>query len=115
MLTLLETAPDKEEPINYHAQTIEHLEKLLPGSGYKPRCSLEQLQAILQDYLYIKALRNMTNHANHEGTSTQNSLMAYLAPYGYQPLEEVSLQDLKDTLDTALRHLQTNNKKEWTR
>lgn len=115
MQALLEQQPEDGESVNYHVQTIQYLERLLPGSGYEPRCSVEQLQAILQDYLYIKALRNMTNHANHEGTSTQNSLMEYLAPLGYKPLEEVSLADLKDTLDTALRHLQTNRKKEWTR
>lgn len=112
---LLDKEVSDEEPINYYIQTIEHLEGLLPGSGYKNKCSIEQLRAVLQDYLYIKALRNMTNHANHQGTSDQNDLMEHLVPYGYKPLEEVTLQDLKDILNTALRHLQPSGKKEWKR
>lgn len=112
---LLDKEVSDEEPINYYIQTIEHLEGLLPGSGYKNKCSIEQLRAVLQDYLYIKALRNMTNHANHQGTSDQNDLMEHLVPYGYKPLEEVTLQDLKDILNTALRHLQPTGKKEWKR
>lgn len=92
--------------------TLRHLEKLLPNSGYEVKCSLEQIETISRDYLYIKALRNMTNHANDSGTSEQERLMQYLEEYGYQPLEQVTVNDMRRVILQALDNLRTRRGKE---
>lgn len=92
-------------------QTIENLEQYLPYSGYKLKFPLEQVQTIARDYLYIKALRNMTNHANSEETVDQEILMKYLKGHGYISLEEVTANKLKAILTDCLHHLQLSKKK----
>ena len=92
--------------------TLRHLEKLLPNSGSEVKCSLEQIETISRDYLYIKALRNMTNHANDSGTSEQERLMQYLEEYGYQPLEQVTVNDMRRVILQALDNLRTRRGKE---
>lgn len=95
-----------------YVRTLQNLERLLPGSGYEVLCPMEQIKTIARDYLYIKALRNMTNHANDTGTSDQRRLMDYLAQYGYQPLESVTLERLHRVILDALDHLRTRRGKE---
>ena len=92
--------------------TLEHLEELLPGSGYEVRCSVEQIKTIARDYLYIKALRNMANHANESGTSEQKRLMQYLEEYGYRPLEQVTVNEMRRVISQALDNLRTRRGKE---
>lgn len=111
---LLETegAPKPPAGRGDYVRTLEHLEELLPGSGYEVVCPVEQLKTIARDYLYIKALRNLANHANDTGTQSQQALMSYLAQYGYQPLEEVSLGRMRQVLLDGLDHLRTRRGKE---
>lgn len=96
------------EPIRAdYVSTLQHLEELLPGSGYEVLCPMEQIKTIARDYLYIKALRNLANHANDTGTSSQKRLMDYLGPYGYHPLETVTLKQMRQAILDGLDHLRT--------
>ena len=92
--------------------TLQYLEQLLPGSGYQVLCPIEQIKTVSRDYLYIKALRNMANHANDTGTSDQQRLMHYLEQYGYKPLEHVTMEDIRQVILRALDHLRTTHGKE---
>jgi len=88
-----------------YAITLDHLEKMLTESGYIVRCPISTIEAISRDYLYIKTLRNMTNHANSEETTDQELLMRYLSRYGYKPLAEVMTADLKQAIMQGLVRL----------
>lgn len=90
-----------------YVSTLQHLEGLLPGSGYEALCPVEQIKVVARDYLYIKTLRNLANHANDTGTFNQRRLMAYLEPYGYPPLETITLEQIHRALLDGLDHLRT--------
>lgn len=109
---LLEQDVDMKLKKGDYISTLRHLEKLLPNSGYTPICPMEQIKTIARDYLYIKMLRNLTNHANDTGTPDQQQLMAYLEPYGYPPLETITLEQMRQAIWDALDHLRTRRGKE---
>lgn len=94
---------------DWHLRTMEYLEKLLSNERYNERykvnCSMEKLHRILCDYLYIKALRNMTNHASGTVGSYKKDQMEYLNGQGYPPLNEVTLTQVKDIMLEALDRL----------
>ncbi len=113
---LLEREPASEqETPNYHVLTLQHLEELLPRSGYTAKCSLDRLAVIARDYLYIKALRNITNHANDDITEEQEPLIRYLSECGYKYPRDVTLSDLKETILQSLDHLRPVSRKESLR
>ena len=65
------------------------------------------------DYLYIRAIRNMTNHANDQENDSQKQLMEYLnQDPAYKRLNELKAEDIRRTILTALEHLQPLPKKE---
>lgn len=90
---------------NSTIKTIEYMEDLLPNSYFHAHCSVNQLCVIAMDYLYIRALRNMTNHANDQATESQKEIEEYLAEHGYQKLDSVTAQDAAKTILNALDHL----------
>lgn len=100
---------------DYTVTTMEHFEELLPNSYFIPKCPVPQLRDIAMDYLYIRALRNMINHANERETESQTQLMDYLSGYGYKRLEEVTAEDIRRTLLNSLEHLRTQPRKEKAR
>lgn len=97
---------------DYTVTTLEHLEELLPYSYFTTSYPTEHLRVIVMDYLYIRALRNMTNHANDRATGSQQQLMEYLTQYGYLPLDAVTAGDICQTILSALEHLQPLQRKE---
>ena len=52
---------------DYTVTTLERLEEFLPHSYFTTQYPIERLRVIVMDYLYIRALRNMTNHAQRPG------------------------------------------------
>ena len=92
--------------IQRYIRTLSNLPELLPGSGYEAACSPERLAQVSRDYLYIKALRNMANHANDHPTGGQDVLMNYLAENGYAHPASLSLSGIKTAILSALEHLQ---------
>lgn len=110
-LLLEQDAGVEPEKADY-VSTLQYLEQLLPGSGYEVLCPVEQIQTIARDYLFIKTLRNLANHANDTSTSSQRRLMAYLEQYGYPPLETITLNQMRQALLDGLDHLRTRHGKE---
>lgn len=92
---------------DYTVTTLEHLEELMPRSYFTTKCSPDRLRAIVMDYLYIRALRNMTNHANDQETESQKQLMDYLnqSSPNYKRLDTVKAADIRRVLNDALEHL----------
>ena len=96
--------------------TLENLDDLADRSyHFIVRCPMDQLRDIIMDYQYIRMLRNMINHANEQGSPSQQELMDYLSGFGYKPLDQAGARDIKDTLERALRNLNTRPKKERKR
>lgn len=94
-------------------RSIRNLETLLPNSGFTLLCSVAQMQDILRDYLYIKALRNMTNHAHHETSPGQQDVEEYLCgECGYKPLSQITLEDIRSAIYQGLEHMKPIPKKE---
>ena len=102
---------DDNSPMVY-VDTIEHLKDMLVRSGYKLRCPISQMQQICRDYLYIKTLRNMMNHANDAGTQGQQDLTNYLSEYGYVLLEDTSAETLRQAVLQGIQNLRPIPKKE---
>lgn len=86
----------------------------MPRSYFVTQYPFDRLKTIVMDYLYIRALRNMTNHANDQETGSQKQLMEYLSAENpaYKRLDEVKAEDIRRTILTALDHLQPMSKKE---
>lgn len=96
---------------DYTVATLEQLETLLPHSYFSTEYPIDQLRVIVMDYLYIRALRNMINHANDQETASQQQLMDYLNDQGYKRLHEVRAEDIRRTILRALDHLQPMSRK----
>lgn len=84
--------------------TIENMEEAIENSGYKLKCTIEQIQAICRDYLYIKLLRNMVNHSNV--VSSQEDIVEYLKEKGYMSPETITIDGIKEIMESALRHIE---------
>lgn len=100
---------------DYTVMTLERFEDLLPHSYFVPHCPVSQLREIAMDYLYIRALRNMINHANERETDSQKRIMDYLSDYRYKRLEDVTAENVRQTILQSLKHLQPRSRKEKTR
>lgn len=85
--------------------TLEHFDELLPYSYFTTNGSTDRLCAIAQDYLYIRTLRNMINHANDQTVGFQKELDEYFRECGYPPLESVGASGIAAILRKALDHL----------
>ncbi len=113
---LLRLGAQDSEDKQYQVRSIRNLETLLPNSGFTLHCPVTQMQDILRDYLYIKALRNMTNHAHHETSPGQSDVEEYLCgECGYKPLNQITLEDIRSAIYQGLEHMKpipkTQNKK----
>lgn len=86
-----------------YGRTISRLAELMPLCGYQSNCSIKQLQKVLNDYVYIRIIRNMTNHANDTSTSD----MRDLEKSGYTPPEKMGSREIGDQLIKALNQIDT--------
>lgn len=90
--------------------TIEHLDALI-HHGYEYHGNIADLQRICRDYLYIKALRNRTNHANDVGTVDEN-LEVYFQEHHYRSLNDVStVEVIKELILEFIAHVIETEKK----
>lgn len=90
---------------NAYLDTLRKMELLLPGSGWRLRCSLASAKTLTADYIYVKFLRNMTNHANDVSQDSQRETLKYLYTLGYPEMDGVSAPAVKQVLHRALEHL----------
>lgn len=98
--------PDGSGNANPYVEVIKHLEQYLPNSGYTVICPVEQVKAMAADYIYLKFLRNMTNHANNESLESQRETLDCLKALGYQDIDNISAADLKQAILRALDRLE---------
>ena len=82
------------------------MKQLVSNSKYHLNCQVSEMQKIARDYLYIKSLRNLANHANESTTNGQDKMMGYLEEYGYNRLDDVTLDDLREILRKNLNDLE---------
>ncbi len=91
---------------NTYLEVIRNLERYLDDSGYTIACPLDRAKAVVADYVYIKFLRNMTNHANNESQDCQRETLDYLKGLGYTDIDNISAAELRQALLQALEHLE---------
>lgn len=90
--------------------TIIYMDDLMRNNDwFQTKVSTDTLAKIAADYLYIRALRNMTNHANDELFASQKKLMEYLESIGYKSLSEVRTEDITKHLLKALDRLEKSH------
>ena len=88
-----------------YVKTIERLDDALKGTPYRLNVPTERMQHILRDYIYLKMVRNMINHANDHNAEGRRSQESYLVEHGYPPIDKISVADIRKTLTTALQRL----------
>lgn len=92
--------------------TLKHFEKALKQSDFKPLCTVEQLRTITMDFLYIRALRNMVNHASDDTKKDQRALNKYLEKEGHYILpEKTTATDVKNAILNGLNNLKLQPQK----
>lgn len=85
-------------------RSIEQLDTLMNLFGYAANIPVKQLKPILRDYVYIRTLRNMANHANDASTSDQKKTIADLSQHGYPDPEKIGSREAgKQLLDIINR------------
>lgn len=88
---------------------LEELWIQLPYSHLDVHCSRQQFSDIVFDYFYIRALRNMTNHANE--SSHAEYMARVLTDHHYPRFQDLTTKDVTKILETALEHLRKENYK----
>lgn len=91
---------------NVFIKTIEGLELYIASSPFQLSCSVEMIQELSRDYLYIKNLRNMTNHASDENV-TNKEMHRYFEEYNYINMEEITLKDIGEVLKEAVAKIRS--------
>ena len=86
---------------------LEELKEQLPYSHFSLKCTYPQFLDIATDYFYIRALRNMTNHAND--TVYAEYLEQFLTGRGYPPYQDLTSEKVKAILKNALEHFRKEN------
>lgn len=86
--------------------TLEKMEILLPNSDYQITCSNEKMRQVAMDYLYVKQLRNMANHANGESIGEGSELLEYLYKKGYPNLEQTSVKKIAEIIRDGIMHIE---------
>lgn len=74
------------------------------NAPYKTAYNIKQLHQIALDYLFVKDVRNMTNHANAEVVA-KDCRLKYYKENKYPDMNKMSMQELKQFIQDALEHL----------
>jgi len=88
---------------------LEELWTQLPYSHLDVHCSQQQFSDIVLDYFYIRALRNMTNHANESAHAEY--MERVLTDHHYPRFRDLTTKDVIKILEAALEHLRKENYK----
>ena len=91
--------------------TLENMEKLLPNSDYCLQCSYLKMKRIAKDYVYVKQLRNMANHANEEALGEGGELLEYLYKDGYQNLRDTNVKQISEMIKECIKHIEQEDDK----
>lgn len=104
---------DPVEDTSYTVDTLRYFDNLLPNSCFTwdKQYPVFQIQNIVMDYLYIRLLRNMINHANDRSIQS-DGLMEYLISCNYKNVNDTKTEDIKQALLRGIDHLQPPKRKE---
>lgn len=95
----------KEGEDNY-ITTLRNLSTCMEGTTlYALNCSCSHMHQIALDYLFLKDVRNMTNHAHSEATA-DNCHLDYYKEQNYPNIDKMTMIELKQFIRKAIRHLQ---------
>lgn len=91
---------------------FDELEELTKNSPYLIFCTFDDMRTIAKDYLYIKMIRNMFNHANGERAVVEPDLCAYLESSGYKKVDtNLSVEDVRKAIESGLAHIMLAKKR----
>lgn len=95
-----------EEDDDTYITTLKNLQTCMEGDNapYKTAYNIKQLHQIALDYLFVKDIRNMTNHANAEVVA-KDCHLKYYKENKYPDMNKMSMQELKQFIQDALEHL----------
>lgn len=104
---------ETEEDARFRTQLLtlsmlKDTERCFPSSDYitGKNVTFSKLGTILQDYEYIRQLRNMVNHAGDGKDQEQNSKLDFLCESTrYKSLNQVRAADIRKALERGLDHL----------
>lgn len=91
--------------------TLENMEKLLPDSDYCLQCPYPKMKRIAKDYVYVKQLRNMANHANEKALGEGGELLEYLYKDGYQNLRDTNVKQISEMIKECIKHIEQEDDK----
>lgn len=107
---------DREPGEDTLAAMLRNFDDLLPRSrfAWDGQYPLSRIQDIVMDYLYIRMLRNMINHANDQSVQSEG-LMEYLVSCNYKNVNDTKTEDIKGALLRSIDRLQPPKRKEKKR
>lgn len=88
-----------------HVETIKNLDTILEKTGYSIGVTVEEFREICRDYIYVKSIRNMTNHANEQKNALQKKMMEYLAAFKYKDPESLTTEDIRQVLINSMKRI----------
>ncbi len=84
--------------------TIRELSEV-PYISFNEKVSIKQLQEVLYDYIYVKAIRNQINHAS-ENENIRDSEKEFFIELGYEGIREFNLKNIKSDISRAVSRLE---------
>jgi len=103
--TLCEDSTDVQQNETYFL-ALDNLEKTLSTNENFQSNDVERLKTILRDYLFIRSVRNLLNHASTNTNNQQDKIQEYLSQFGYPKLLDLHSDDIKRILLESAEHLQ---------
>ena len=77
---------------------LDHLKELLPDSDFNVQCRPDAFRNFIMDCYYIRALRNMVNHANNELTGDAQLIQYIHQELMYKLPGDANPEDIKKVL-----------------
>ena len=69
------------------------------------------MKRIAKDYVYVKQLRNMANHANEKALGEGGELLEYLYKDGYQNLRDTNMKQISEMIKECIKHIEQEDDK----
>ena len=105
------TSERKEKNLSLRFSKLKDLKREDVSSDYTI-ADIEKIKKILFGYIYVKSVRNLTNHASSDAVMNEEQ-KNYLASYGYS-FDDFSLNTVRKNILIALEELNDKNNEEET-
>lgn len=97
-----------EECSEYHTWylTINNFHSLIKSSAFESEIPVDGLLLILEDFIFIRLMRNLVNHASSENIPSYSEVIELLENHGYTRPDKIKrTSQLKTILLRAIEHL----------